>query len=1043
MFTYSREELQKLNVARDHTRPSRTIRRRLYWLGLSNRHSFRETQNSVSQSRRPTVPLANNGLRFGQLNSRSVTKRIAVLHDTIHDHNLDFIAITETWIKDSAPDAIKLDVAPAGFSVTHAHRGSSLVDSGVSVATNGVRRGRRKKRQETSGRGVKGLRRGTSKRGGGLALVYRDNLSVKRVSLRDPLIKDLPRTSYELLLTRLSHSCGTVFVGVIYRPPSTSLPTFIAEFTSLVDRLTGTNLVLCGDFNCKGTDGLSFDHRLDQVSSDFGLTQHVNRPTHINGNMLDLIFTNVGGIEVTDLRVVDAGVADHYLVSCLLDVPRPPKVQETIQTRRLTCLDLNDFAIKLTSKMVEFRNASTEPNADHFCTALQTSLLSTLDELAPTRLVTRTRPTPGRFVLSKEACAAKAYRRQRGRIMATTGSKSDQVQYRIACRRATRLVNTSRTAHLASLVENSENNLRQLWTTVNRLLHPPPHATEFPSDWSQTVADFFVSKVSTIKQQAAALAPQLTPDMSPPPAPVNTQLNELTLVTADEVAHILAKTADKSSALDVIPTWLLKKLSATLSPLIAELANISFKTGSFPTEFKSAQVTPILKKASLPTDDPASYRPISNLNSISKILEKLFLARISSHLCRNASNNVDSHQSAYMPRRSTETSLLRVFDDLHALNDQGSASLIISLDLSAAFDCIDHQILLHRLETDFGVAGSALSWIGSFLIGRTQRVVVKGSTSDLIPCTSGVPQGSVLGPVLFSLYTSPIERLIRRTQSLHSAYADDVNVYSSIDATNRCPAIDAAQALHDWYIRNGMLPNAAKSEAMVVGTPIQLAKLHRPLIIDIAGTRIECKESIVSLGVTIDSGLNCNRRVNDIIQACNYHLRALMHIRPVLNTKTALAIGRAIVLSRLDYCNGLLYGTSQTNIARLQCLQNRLVRAVSRLPYRSHVSEARQKMHWLPVRERIDFKLAVLTYEARKTRQPPYLAELLHEQVASRTLRSSSDTTQLVVPRTRNKRRTHSYSSAAPRVWNSLPRQIRECSTLSTFKLNLKTFLFN
>jgi len=179
--------------------------------------------------------------------------------------------------------------------------------------------------------------------------------------------------------------------------------------------------------------------------------------------------------------------------------------------------------------------------------------------------------------------------------------------------------------------------------------------------------------------------------------------------------------ADKSSTQDVIPTWLLKKLTCTISPLISELANISFKPRVFPMEFKTAQVTPILKKVGLPTDDPASYRPISNLNSISKILEKLALARITSHLKQPKYVNVDSHQSAYVNGRSTETSLLRLHDDLHRMNDRGSAALLVSLDLSAAFDC---QILLDRFESDFGLTGSASSWIRSFLSGRTQRVVV-------------------------------------------------------------------------------------------------------------------------------------------------------------------------------------------------------------------------------------------------------------------------------------------------------------------------------
>ena len=124
------------------------------------------------------------------------------------------------------------------------------------------------------------------------------------------------------------------------------------------------------------------------------------------------------------------------------------------------------------------------------------------------------------------------------------------------------------------------------------------------------------------------------------------------------------------------------------------------------------------------------------------------------------SSNLDSKQSAYMPGRSAETSLVRLTHDLHHINDQGSPALMISLDLSAAFDCIDHNILLKRLEDDFGVSGPFLSWIQSFITQRSQCVVVKSSSSASTTCDYGVPQGSVFGPVLFALYTSPLAILL-------------------------------------------------------------------------------------------------------------------------------------------------------------------------------------------------------------------------------------------------------------------------------------------
>ena len=193
---------------------------------------------------------------------------------------------------------------------------------------------------------------------------------------------------------------------------------------------------------------------------------------------------------------------------------------------------------------------------------------------------------------------------------------------------------------------------------------------------------------------------------------------------------------------------------------------------------------------------------------------------------------------------------------------------------------------------------------------------------------------------MFTLYTSPLGSIVEQEGAEHGTYADDVNIISEINAAsiNDCAACCAAMALKDWYIRNGMMPNPSKSEAMAVDTPAQLAKFPKPLTVDVAGADILCSNSTFSLGVDIDSSLTFDKRVSSIVSACNYHLRALRHIRPALSEETAVTVGRAIILSRIDYCNSLLTSTSESNINRLQRLQNRLIRSVKRLPYRSHVS---------------------------------------------------------------------------------------------------------
>ena len=193
-------------------------------------------------------------------------------------------------------------------------------------------------------------------------------------------------------------------------------------------------------------------------------------------------------------------------------------------------------------------------------------------------------------------------------------------------------------------------------------------------------------------------------------------LSKLQPVTVDEVAKIINSMPGKCSPMDSIPTSLLKKCVDVFAPVIANLANISFAEGVFPTRYKKAQVTPLLKKDGMDPELVSSYWPISNLNTISKILEKLFMARLKPHISR--SNNFHIFQSAYRRYHSTETALLKILDDVYSSIDAKQTTCLAALDLSAAFDTIDHETLIRRLRSSFGVEDESLSWISSYLTDR-------------------------------------------------------------------------------------------------------------------------------------------------------------------------------------------------------------------------------------------------------------------------------------------------------------------------------------
>ena len=202
-----------------------------------------------------------------------------------------------------------------------------------------------------------------------------------------------------------------------------------------------------------------------------------------------------------------------------------------------------------------------------------------------------------------------------------------------------------------------------------------------------------------------------------------------------------------------------------------------------PTKFKEAALNPIIKKASLDHELYSSYRPISNLRFVSKATEKIVAARLDTHL--KDGDLYQLFQSAYRAGHSTETALTRVHNDILCDIDDGQCVILILLDLSSAFDTVDHSILLNRLEHRFGVKGKALAWLRSYLSNRSQAVYIENQRSSSRGLSSSVPQGSVLGPLLYSMYVAPIAEIIEKHNMSYHFYADDTKIYLSFRPSDK------------------------------------------------------------------------------------------------------------------------------------------------------------------------------------------------------------------------------------------------------------------
>ncbi|GFS07822.1 reverse transcriptase-like protein [Elysia marginata] len=252
----------------------------------------------------------------------------------------------------------------------------------------------------------------------------------------------------------------------------------------------------------------------------------------------------------------------------------------------------------------------------------------------------------------------------------------------------------------------------------------------------------------------------------------------------------------------------------TLAPFIADVINQSLAIGTVPDCYKHAIVKPMLKKRGLDENALKNFRPISNLKFLSKILEKLVLKQLLEHLNKSKLNEV--FQSAYKAFHSTETALLKVTSDVLESMDQKEICVMTLLDLSAAFNTIDRNILLTRLNQTFGLSGTVLQWFESYLSNRTQSVFNGDHTSRKLPLVFGVPQGSVLGPILFTLYTSPLSSIIKLHGMSYHLYADDTQMYCT-DTINNLPLLLSKtsiciESVKEWMMTNKLKLNDDKTE---------------------------------------------------------------------------------------------------------------------------------------------------------------------------------------------------------------------------------------
>lgn len=955
-----------------------------------------------------TTPKAANMTLF-YINARSVRNKYIYLNDHITSNQYDIAAITETWVGMSDTDDTCINgLVPDGYSILRADRSDG-------------------------------------RHGGGVAVLYKQNIHIK-------LTKCATYTTFECLSCLLTIHNTTTLIHVIYRPPpskSNGLTTnsFLTEWAEFLSQATvaPSDMLIIGDLNIH-LDNKTHPHTIEMnhVFDTNGLIQHIDKPTHYKNHILDVLISRVDSTLVKSFDVRDIGICDndgqpkkdHYGIECELHCQRPTCMKKLVHYRKLRQIDVHQFCADiLSSTTLTDMSGDANDLANRYVTGLQ----YLLDQHAPVqhRLIM---PRPQSPWYSETSRTEKQYRRKLERKWRLTKKDAHRTEWRDQCSTVALALVNDKTEHYSSKIIESKGNQKELFKITKHLLKNQ-HQQQLPShssddETADSFLKFFTTKIEDIRR---SLKPQYITEKHL----TDIEFDVLQPASTTEIHSIIMSYNNKSCDLDPIPTWLLKLCIRELLPIVTALINSSLSSGTFPQIFKNAIVKPHLKKVNLDPEMLKHYRPVSNLQFISKVLEKLVTLRLENHL--NNPNMRDPLQSAYCTSHSTETAIVRITNDIISSLDKGKCTVLASLDLSAAFDTVDHTIFIHRLRHLYNIQGKALDWFTSYLSRRTHSVRINDVSSPTGAVLSGVPQGSVLGAMMYIMYTRPLCDIMKRHNVQYHCYADDTQVYTHCDNTaseiqNSIANLEECiTEITHWMTQNALKINNEKTEFVVFSTQLDSARNTQ---LKVGSDIINCNTHVKILGVTLDIQMNMEKAIANTCRTAYMHIRKINSIRRYLSKDATSVLMQSNVLSGFDYCNSIYMGLPQKSVHKLQLVQNAAARVITNTPRHHHISPILRQLNWLPIVERCQLKILILTFKALHNVAPQYICELLNWYKPTRNLRSINTTS--LVP---NRNKTVRYGkrlidTSAAQLWNTLPQNIKCTLNIKTFKYLVKQYLY-
>lgn len=482
----------------------------------------------------------------------------------------------------------------------------------------------------------------------------------------------------------------------------------------------------------------------------------------------------------------------------------------------------------------------------------------------------------------------------------------------------------------------------------------------------------------------------------------------------------------------------LKLAFPAIKKYILHLFNYSLIKATFPEQWKISHILPIVKTPH--PKAPSDYRPVSLLDMLSKIFEKCVSYQVMNHLISN--NIIDPLQSGFRPGYSPETCLLRLTEDIKQNKAKKLITALILFDFTKAFDRVNYNILFNKLKK-YGFDDNAINWFRTYLVGRKQQVITsKHDRSEWGSAENGVPQGSVLGPLLFLIYINDIGTAFKTCRRL--LYADDLQIYVSFPLEELQAHMDLIQAdierLADWCLVNSLTLNTKKTQAIFFGHKTYTDRVYSeyPILKTRAG-EIQVVPQVSNLGILMDSALTWGPQIDSICNKVNSVLYRLKRMSAFTNKEIRCKLISTLIFPLFDYCAAVYGDLSGTLDSKIQVALNSCVRHVEGLGWRTHITPYRIELGWLSARNRRLYLSSRLVHKILLTSCPSYLSNLF--KYTNPIYPSRREGPQIKVQFTTSQQLLDSFSTHIANFWNGLPPSLRMVESVEAHKKHLKKFL--